>query len=347
MNENRFSPTFANILASLRVNGASVTGGAGKDGFVPVLGPDGLLDLSVIPVDALYGVVDVPVLPDAAFVDSGAEPMPGTEPTGSIAQPFRTMKAAAAKGFRNFILVGGSYGSDEVVWPVASNADVRVFSIGSSYFQHLAFSNYASDTRFEISNVSFGNLWFSHQGACGVTFVGPGTTNTLAATYENGSVSAFVDDTYTVVGTSGDVTTGYLANSGLVANRSTVAGATVSDALNKLAVRKIRIPVFASDENGLKVASTRDVEVGNNDIYALDGLEYGLGALVAAINGVFHKDGDDVTYGTVQATVKVSSPSVVAGSATAGSVRFGQETAVKAIVSVSQDNFLEVTTPEA
>lgn len=345
MNENRFSPTFANILASLKISGASVTGGTGKGGFVPVLGPGGVLDLSVIPTGALHDIVDVPALPDAAFVDCSVVLTPGVEQTGSIAKPFKTMKAAAANGFRNFILIGGNYGSDEAAWPVMSNASVRVFSIGSSYFQHLTFSNYASDTRFEISNVSFGNLWFAHQNACGATFIGPGTVNMLAATYENGSLSAFIDDAYTVVGTNGDVTTSYLASSSLVSNGSAVAGNTVSDALDKLAIRKIRIPVFASNENGLYVASSRDVEVGNDDKYSIDGLVDGLGALVAAINNVFHKDGDDVSYGTVQATVKVAAPSVVGSSVTAGSLQFGQEGGVKAVVSVSQDNFLEVTTP--
>lgn len=341
MDENRFGPTFSNILSSLRINGASVTGGNGKNGFVPVLGSDGTLDLSVIPITAMYGMVDVPALGDTAFVDHNAVETPGVEQTGSIAKPFKTMKDASAKGFRNFILIGsGEYGSDEVVWPVNSNAPVHVYSLGSSTFTYLKFSNYSAGTRFEISNVSFGQLLFAHQSVCYVSFIGPGSVNTLAATFENGSLSAFVDDGYAVAGTSGDVTVGHLTSSSLMANDSAVAGDTVSDALDKLAIRKIRIPIFGSNESGLYIASSYDVAVGNDDKYSLDGLEYGLGALVAAINGVFHKDGDSVNYADVTATGVVSSPSVSSDNITTNAVTFRRSGAT---VFVSSDNFLEVS----
>jgi len=349
MDENRFSPNFANILASLRIKGATVKGGRGKDGFLPVLGVDGTLDLSVIPLDALQRLVDVLPLKNTAFVDANAVLSEDEPPTGSIVRPFKTLTSAAANGFCNFILIGGTYDTERVIIHNNSNEAVRIFSLGSSIFPALTFEGYSDGTRFDLNGIFVDStLTFAQNVNCSVTALGAGAAGKIyASDPETTLVNVMTSDDFVVGATQGPVTVGYIASSDRVANDSTVAGVTVSDALDKLSIRKIRIPIFASDEHGLKITSSHDIEVGSDDKYSLDGLEYGLGALVKAINDVFHKNGDDVSYGNITATQKVTSPSVVGTSVTAGALKFGAEGSEKAVVSVDSDNFLVIASPGA
>ena len=112
----------------------------------------------------------------------------------------------------------------------------------------------------------------------------------------------------------------------------------MSDALDAVGVRKVRIPVFTYDETGVHADDYVDI-AASDGLYSL----LGLANIATAVTSVFHKNGDNVTYNDVQAA-DVHAGSVVAGSATTGSLGFGDEGTVKAVVSVSEDNFLEVAT---
>lgn len=104
--------TSANILSSLGIKGASVEGGSGKSGFVPVLGSDGKLDTSVIPAERLSEELVIPPLHNVAYVSSGTSPE--SEPDGSIASPFRTIGEAAERSYDSIILTPGSYSESNV-----------------------------------------------------------------------------------------------------------------------------------------------------------------------------------------------------------------------------------------
>lgn len=338
MNENRFDTTAANILSSLKVRGASLTGGRGKEGYVPVLGSDGTLDLSVIPSDSASALIDIAALRTTAFVDANASYPSGVSPTGSIAKPFKTLKAAADAGFGNFVLVGGAFGTETVSVSNAQHGVVRIFSLGQSTFDALTLSGYTSGTVFEFSDVSvLATLMFSGQMPCRVSLLGDGSVRTLRA-LNSASVDATVDAGFVVEDTIGDVDIAYGASSDRIANASSVAGDTVSDALDAVGVRKVRIPVFTYDETGVHADDYVDI-AASDGLYSL----LGLANIAEAVTTLFHKDGDDVAYNDVQAT-DVRAGSVVADSTTTESLNFGDEGTVKAVVSVSEDNFLEVAT---
>jgi hypothetical protein len=341
---NSYSPTAANILASLKVRGASVTGGEGKGGYVPVLDQNGKIDVSVIPEGTIESLVQIPPLPDVAFVDLGST-VPSDRATGSIAAPFKTLQQAASdsRRYQNFLLTGGNFG--DVTLTINNTSEkpkVRIFSLGSSVFANLTFDGYANGTVFEFYNISVATvLRFANNTSCTVAMFGNCSVAQIQATDEDGHVDVFVDPSVTVTSTTGsNITVRNLAAGKRIANDSSkVAGGTVTDALDRLHDRQVRIPVFTGDATGLHADTHRDVP-NDEGINAYSLLTLGA-ELVAAINGVFHKDNDSPTYDTVTAT-KVAAATVVTPAAVVQKVKFGVEGDVKAVVEVDSDGFLVV-----
>lgn len=354
MAENIFNPTAANILSSLKIKGATAVGGPGKDGYVPILGEDGKLDLSIVPVDTIQSLLDVPALKSVAFVDGKTEM---AVQTGSIAAPFSTLASAAAASvdadssgdsgpvdrYLDFVLMSGDYGSENVGVASGSRKRVRVFGLGSANFSNLTFRGYSGDTVFELYNVNVSEtLQFDEPGSCQLLLAGNSSIGRLATSDPESELTVHVGADCTVgeSAIAGTLMVEYVAKASKVANDSeTVTGKAVSDALDSLGTRKIRIPVFSTDSSGLCADSADDVEVSEDGtLYSLTRIGT---SLAEAVNGTFHKDGDSPVYGEVQAD-KVVADGVEAGAVATEMVKFTVNGAEKAILKVSTDNFLEI-----
>lgn len=336
MTANNYSPTLANILSSLKIKGASVTGGSGKSGFVPVLGPNGKLDTSTIPIDSISGMLEVPILNDIAVVDSTAD---ASAATGSIAAPFKTLLAASQAGFKNFLLIGGNYGDDSAT---LSNTvtKIRIFSIGTSTFDTLTFSRYANGAFFELYNViASTKMEFTSSSQCSVSLLGNGLTGKVSAP-ESIDLRLFIDPTYRVDSLEGDyITVTYLAKGSRVENDSVkVPGDTVTDAIDSLSDRKVRIPNFTSDANGLHAPTYTDVSVTSLiNTYELQ--SFGI-ALANAINSIFHKDGDSPIYVDVTADNMTVTNNITSRSVKTNELKLSVSGVEKAVVKIDADNFL-------
>jgi len=341
---NNYSPTLANILSSLKIKGASATGGEGKDGFVPVLDSTGKLDVSTIPLGLISQLIEIPPLTDMAVVDSQAD---AAIATGSFAAPFKTVSAAATKGYSNFLLVGGSYGSDSVsMGSTPLGATIRIFSVGTSTFDNLTFSRCPNGAFFRFYNVSVTTkLEFSSDVNINASLLGYGVTGTVKTASENSNLKLEIDSTYRVNSIDSvegvDVTVEYIAKSSRIENDSQAPGDTVADTLDVLSSRKIRIPVFTSDASGLHVPTTTDVSVNqltNTYILSAFGTD-----LATAINSRFHKNGDSPSYNAVTAnSVSVGTTELANGSVKTDELKLSINGTQKAVVKIDSDNFLVI-----
>ena len=334
----------ANILSSLKIKGASTTGGEGKNGFVPVLDSTGKLDASTIPLGLISQLIEIPPLTDMAVVDSQAN---AEIATGSFAAPFKTISAAATRGYSNFLLIGGSYGNDNVsIGAALPGAIIRIFSIGTSTFNNLTFSRCPNGAFFRFYDVSVtAKLEFSSDVDINASLLGYGATGTVKTASESSSLKLEIDSTYRVdnidVADDVDVTVEYIAKSSRIENDSQAPGDTVADTLDVLSSRKIRIPVFTSDATGLHVLTTTDVSADlltNTYILSAFGTE-----LATAINNRFHKDGDSPSYNAVTASsVSVGTTELAEGSVKTDELKLSINGTQKAVVKIDSDNFLVI-----
>lgn len=318
---NRINPSAANILSSLGIKGATTD--EPLEGYVPVLGPDGKLDVRFIPDSAAK--MAVPPVSDVAFVDAGT---PGDNPelrNGSAAAPYKTIAEAAS----NFdydstialILAPGVY-TDSMVTFKASAQNVYIISIGNS-------SVYVNGGSLAIGVGSSASVTL-HDIVIDTTLsVTPGTEiilsgktriNTLSSSGSSLKISseARVDSTNV---TDIELST----DSDHVANGSSVPGANVGDALDRLDARKIRVLRVSGGSSGVDEASSYvDVSAesaGGFDVYDLRGMT---SALVSAVKELFrrsvHVEAEDVTAGTVTAGV-VSTRTISIDAITLGGYR--------------------------
>ena len=353
MAENIFNPTAANILSSLKIKGATAVGGPGKDGYVPILGEDGKLDLSIVPVDTIQSLLDVPALKSVAFVDGKTEM---AVQTGSIAAPFSTLASAAAAPvdasssgdsgpvdrYLDFVLMPGDYGSENVGVASGPRKRVRIFGLGSAKFDTLTFNGYSTDTVFELYNVSVSSgLRFGNNVSASVILAGKSDVSVLSVDSDpEASLTVYVgaDCSLNEDNLSGDVTVEYLADADRIAKGVDAPGKTVADVLDNLASRKIRYPTFTPGANGI-ARSTSTASISYFDeAYSLELLGT---SLVAAVNQTFHKNGDSPTYVNVTAS-SVSANSVTTASMATDQLKLKIGITEKAILKVSADNFLEI-----
>ena len=309
-----YNPTAANILSSLGVKGATEEGGTGKSGYVPVLNSEGKLNESVLDLDSIKSSVTVDPLPGAVFVDASAT----GEEDGSVVHPYRSLANAAASGATSFIVVAGSYGTENVIINDSTVTVVKVFCMGAVSFDKLTLSGYANGTTFIFNDLTVSTLYFSTYSASAVI-----TGRSVITTFMGGISdpddelsTQYVNKVYigpkVEVGEWKNVDTekiGFLASSDRIANDSgKIDGKSVSDALDNIGTelntienRKIRIPTFKSTKNtGIEVDSHEDVPVsGDENIYDIENIGE---SLATAANGIFHKDNDSPVYDAVTAT---------------------------------------------
>lgn len=341
--ENNYNPTFANILSSLRIKGASITGGTGKEGFVPVLKEDGTLDVSVIPVEELNSSLAVPVFEGVAFVNSN-DTRSGTR-DGSIALPYKKLEYAPTS-FHNFILASGNYGTDKLEIVNTGGSLVRIVGIGDVNFSSLTFQGYSEGTVFELYNVVVtGTLTFEENVTTStLTLDGTSLINAVNIPNEDSVAHVRLGANCKINGFSGngehDVE--YLASTNRIANNSTVvSGDTVTIVIDKLGSRKIEIPIFTADSHGLHVDSS-DYELvtadSDRNVYSI----VALGQTIAdAINETFHKDGDSPYYNDVTAE-NITANAISTTEITTNVINLGISSESNAILKIDSDKFLVI-----
>ena len=320
---NMGSPTAANILSSLGIKGAKAVGGSSADaGFVPVLGDDGKLDASMIDTDGIVAQLSVLPLSSVAFVDANTQ---STVNDGSIAAPFRTMRAAASAGFNVIVLAAGNYPGESVSFArggVATSSPVCIVGMGECNISNtLAIGGVGTGGTITIHNINaLNNVSVTGQ----VTVVCTGTTflANLAGTIPDQSdplsqsMLSLKLGPSARVGTTNASSISCLASTSRVANVSTVVGDTATDALNRLGGRKIRVSNFSYGDGGLEIDGTTDESAeedssGSFDLVDITGRD---ASLVTAINAKFAHQGGDITAGLVTAN-RVAAASAAVGRA--------------------------------
>ena len=291
---NSLNPTAANIISSLGIKGATVD--EKLPGFVPVLNANGMLDAKFIP-PASIGIA-VPPLTNVAFVDPNTSV---SERTGSIAAPFLNITEAvsnfAERSCVAIMLCPGSYPDSDILFR-GSPSSVFLIGLGECRFManqvvmyglatisRVFLQNIVTDTTIRIpgdrSVFCFGNT------SIGVLNVGSGGSVSLSAESRVFSTDA------------GSVS--YLSEASNVGNTSTVAGATVEDALTRLNGRKIRVANITVGSSGFIIGSSyTDIDAdssGQFDIYDLSERER---SLAAGVNK-FTEHKDDIVVKTVTA----------------------------------------------
>lgn len=337
---NASSPTAANILSSLGVKGATAAGGsAANAGFVPVLGPDGKLDPSMVDTTGIVAQISVLPLSSVAFVDRNTL---SDVSNGSIAAPFKTMAAAAAAGFNVIVLAAGDYSGESVSFArggMATTEPICIVGMGEcSISNTLSIGGIGTGNTITFHNVNaLNNVSITGQ----VTAICTGTTFLASLT---GSVNDQSDPLSPSmlslrlgpsarVGTTNASSISCLADTSHVANVSTVVGTTATDALDRLGGRKIRVSNFSYGDSGLELDGTTDESAeedssGDFDLVDITGRD---ATLVAAINEGFVRQGGDARLGSVVADkasvgrAKVSESAYVVDSATSRLYRVGVE----------------------
>lgn len=338
---NTFTPTAANIIASLGIKGASVTGGEGMSGYVPVLNEDGRLDVSTFDAQELTKSLDVAPLTNLAYVDYGST---HNAPTGSSLAPFKSLKDAMAKGFGSYVIVG-TPGDAENVSASASKSDViRIFSTSETAFGNLTFTGLKAGQTFVFWNINANAITFSGESPCKVVFFGRGTVGSLVGTTtdaENPTSYSIAELAYSaeydIQNKKYVASERLLDTSARVANSSTeVQGTTVSDATTRLGQRTITVTTFTSEKNVGLVEGTKTIEVTRGAAEGRDDYALTDTGLAEAANSIFHKDNDSPVYQDVTAAT-VTATSVEATSMKIDSMTLGDSTLI-----VDADGFLVV-----
>lgn len=333
---NAYSPTAANVLSSLGVNGASIEGGTAKSGYVPILDASGKLDISTLPMDLISARIEVPALDNAIYVDAkaGQSGVPYV-PTGSIVAPFASLREAAATGASGFVLVSGSDYAIDSVTMNTEDAVIKLSSTGSSSYGSLAFYGYRPGSCFILENISVGELSFRASCSCRVILTGHCTIRKIKG--ETADPSDPMSEKYlseVVIGPSAEVIdidssvnyVSYWTTSDRLTNSSSVVGKTVSDATDRLGQRHIRTAVFTADASGIHASGTQDVTAAEEDGYDCHDITESSKSLAAAANATFYKRNDSPKFSNtvvadLAAEVAVSAPEISAESFYVNDVR--------------------------
>lgn len=251
------SPTAANIISSLGIKGAigSIPDGAqgsSFSGFIPILNADGKIDLSFIPPGAAE--MSVQRFHNVAIVD----PMTECETrTGSVIAPFKTASEAAAsitpdEGYDNaarcaIVLMPGKY-DDSLIAFSSEPSEAFIICVGQCVFgkSTVAISGIRNGGALSVSNIyTDGNISVSN--CSNVTFLGT-TVVRGNLTLAQGAELAIAPESYVASTNASSVI--YLSDSSRVGNSSSVTGNTVSDALDTLGSRAIRVVNMSYGDSG-------------------------------------------------------------------------------------------------
>lgn len=345
MAENRYNPTFANILSSLKVKGATITGGTGKEGHVPVLNENGELDLSVIPVSSIENSLTIHPL-SIAFVDAN-DSRDIDNRDGSIALPYTNLSDAVSAGFSNFILTQGGYGDARSEINNESNLTINIFGLGDTIFSSLTLVGIKKGTVLRLYNIDIqGSLIFDSPGEKDCAIYLEGKSSVASFVSNTDPVSIYVGAHAKITSAGNNATVSYLSSSGRVQNDSQhVNGETVADAIDSLGIRKIKIPIFVANSRGIFVDSSASSSYDEISVPS-DGDTYSIvtigTTLVAAMNALFHKNGDSPIYNDVTAT-NIATTNVNTTTLTTQTLNFGTTESIKAAVTVDSNNFLVVS----
>lgn len=296
---NRLNPTAANIISSLGVKGATVS--EPLEGYVPVLGPDGKLNVEFIPDSAAR--MSVPPVSDVAFVDPYTTETNQNLRNGSVAAPYNSISEAASRfGYGEtvaLVLAPGTYSNEGIVEFRPNATLIYLIGTGMCSFGNLSI-RVGSGVSLTVQNIRVLNTMSVSSGTV-ISLVGNTSITEISSEGSSLKMSSGsrVDSTNIV-----DITLSSDARH--ISNTSTVEGQTVEDALTRLDGRKIRVLHIDAGNSGLDVGSSY-VEVdaessGSYDVYDLRSRDE---AIVSAIGELFrrsrHVEAEDVTAGTVSA----------------------------------------------
>lgn len=282
---NTLSPTAANIISSLGIKGATVN--EALPGYVPILGPGGKLSADFIPANAAQAAL--PHLSDAAFVDPHTE-VDSSLRNGSIVAPYKTISEAAdnfrPSGYAQnadyvaFLLSPGIYdgtGNQTMAFPSGWAPDsVYVISLGVSRFPSgllvQGMGSAAEQTvvlqGIDVPDSASVTVLGNPKVICaGRTYIGGGLSSGSGSPIRKLVLSA---DSHVGSPIADEIT--FLSQASGVKNTSSVPGATVENALDRLSGRRIRMARISGSGSGLLAGSSYDVTAessSGHDVYRL------------------------------------------------------------------------------
>lgn len=307
-------PTAANIISSLGVKGAIPGIPSGEDAsayanFIPVLDENGKLSVDFIPSSAVEKVVK-PIY-NVAIVDLSTTV---TERTGSAIAPFKSIHEAAEKfGLQDTNLNVDSSGRCAIVLMPGiykgNNNSRAEFSVSPSEVFLIGIGKCVLDvTTFTVTGVNNANIFLQNLStSSNITVRNAASVVCLGHVYVGawlnvGSAALKLSDESRI--TSTDATNlSYLSEAAYVGNTSGVRGKTVSDALDRLGKRKIRVAKvkYESSRFDLESSSYSDISAdssGSCDIYDLRARDR---VFIEGINDVIDKT-KNIVAETVTAT---------------------------------------------
>ena len=295
-------PTAANIISSLGIKGATVDGNL--PGYVPVLGPDGMLSARLVPPDA--AVERLPALSNVAFVDPYTTVAEGLR-KGSVSAPFKTLQevadrfeptsAASSGGLVACVMAPGMYGDGYIQFPEGREpaglyligiGDCRFASNVNSFGIHGLSAPAGTRPSVFIQNVRMGGAISVQAYNASVTAAGRSYVHRLDGL--DGMTLALSPESR--VDSTNASSVAYLADGYRIGNTSTVAGATVGDALDRLGGRRIRVANARATDSGLGEDSASpyaDISAGSEsgvDLFDLSGRDR---LLAERINTLFKR----------------------------------------------------------
>lgn len=259
-------PTAANIISSLGIKGATVD--ENLPGYIPVLGPDGMLSARLVPPDA--AVEQLPALSNVAFVDPYTTVADRLR-KGSVVAPFKTLQevadrfeptaAASSGGIVACVLSPGMYGDGYIQFPdgrepaglyLIGIGDCRFASNVSSFGIYRLSAPAGTRPSVFIQNVRMSGTISVRAYNASVTVAGRSYVHVLNGL--DGMTLTLSPESR--VDSTNASSVSYLADGYRIGNTSRVDGATVGDALDRLGGRKIRIANAKATDSGLGADST-------------------------------------------------------------------------------------------
>lgn len=325
---NAMKPTYANIISSLGIRGATVS--ENLPGYIPVLDETGRLNANFIPVNAEQ--VAIPSISDVAYVDPYTTVGFDTEGNdidtghtirkGSISAPFKSLAEAAtyfsptasaiAGKYMAFMLAPGKYDDAQMYFP-SSRMPLSVYILGLGecrFSTSLIIQNMASAVSGRNPAVFIQSIYtessasVSVSAVANVTVIGKSYISTLNAS--SGSSLLLASDSR--VDSTNISSISYISEARRVGYvRRGDSGAsfpegTVAKELDRLRRRRVRIVNVSMGSTGLVVGSSSyaDIMAGSSsgadvfDMRAHDRI------LINGLNTLFSR-GKDIVADTVNA----------------------------------------------
>ena len=297
-----YKPTAANIISSLGINGLTVD--KSLPGYIPVLDDNGKLSAELIPdTGKLFAVK---TLFNVAFIDPNTDVEDNRN--GSITAPYKSITEAASDFSPTlnkiaFMLAPGVYSDTDVAF---KNAPTSVYLIGLGEWK------FRSGSIFTLTGLAGDKpaVFFQNISAATVKIVSKAAVTVIGKSYiesllcgDNGSNSNLYIGADARVSSSNIDAISYLSEADNIGNTSVVKGTTVSDALNRLNGRKLRVVNVKTDNFGFDVdsaSSFSDISVDTSGSFEYYDLRERDRILIEGINKLVSR-GENLTVKTVTA----------------------------------------------